>query len=169
MKMKLITLALMSTALVACGDKKHDNKKASTMEAKKVAVEMSKKKYDSTQTLSDNAFIPDRVFFKFDDASIQGEYSTDLQIQATYLKAKVLENPKLYINIEGYCDERGGVDYNMALGLKRANAAKKFLIAQGVPAQNIKTTSLGKERKLVHGSDTISYLQNRAAVTKISK
>lgn len=168
MKIKFITLALVSTAFVACKDE-HKIKKASTPEITKVAVVTPKKKYDSISTLSDNAFIPDRVFFKFDDTAIQDEYASDLKIQAAYLKAKILENPKLQVVVEGYCDERGGVEYNMALGLKRANAAKKFLVAQGVPAKNIKTTSFGKERKLVDGVNAVAYLQNRAAVTKISK
>ena len=160
-------LALVSTALFACGGKKNADKKAAE-NAKNLAASMSKKKYDSVKTLSDSAFVPDRVFFNFDEAKLQGDYESDLKIQAAYLKAKLLENPKLQVVIEGNCDERGGVDYNMSLGLKRANSAKKFLVSEGVPAKNIKVTSFGKERKLVDGVDAVAYLQNRAAVTKIS-
>jgi outer membrane protein OmpA-like peptidoglycan-associated protein len=166
MKTKFITLALVSAALFACGGKKGDS--TAKKDAKNVVASMSKKKYDSVKTLSDASFVPDRVFFNFDEAKLQDEYQGDLKVQAAYLKAKLLENPKAQIVIEGNCDERGGVDYNMSLGLKRANAAKKFLVSEGISAKSIKVTSFGKERKLVDGVDAVAYLQNRAAVTKIS-
>ena len=157
-------MALISTALLSCGKSKDDAKNASEM-----GTALSKKRYASVQSLSgDKAFIADRVFFNFDEAEISKEYQADLKIQATYLKAKLLENSNSKIVIEGNCDERGGVDYNMSLGLKRANSAKKFLVSQGIDAKSIKVTSFGKERKLVDGVDAVAYLQNRAAVTKIS-
>lgn len=168
MKNKFIMIALISTALFACSPKKESENNA-TKDVKEMGTSMMVKKYPSVQSLSSTAFVPDRVFFNFDEANIGSEYQSDLKAQTAYLKAKLLANPGTKVVIEGNCDERGGVDYNMSLGLKRANATKKFLVSQGIPAENIKVTSFGKERKLVEGVDVVAYLQNRAAVTKISK
>jgi len=138
------------------------------MEAvKKVSSLSAEKPLASVQSLSNKGFVPDRVFYKFDDASIQDNYSLDLKIQATYLKAKLLENPNSQIVVEGNCDERGGVEYNLVLGQKRADAVKNFLVNEGIPADKIKTVSFGKERKLVEGTSAVAYLQNRTAITKV--
>jgi peptidoglycan-associated lipoprotein len=85
------------------------------------------------------------------------------------LKEQLAKNPKLQIVIEGNCDERGGVEYNIALGQKRAESAKKILVQHGIPDSSIKTVSFGKERKLVQGTTAVAYLQNRAAIVKIQK
>ena len=67
--------------------------------------------------------------------------------------------------MEGHCDERGTREYNLALGDRRANAAKNYLVARGVDASRISTISYGKERPLALGSDDESWAQNRRAVT----
>ena len=71
------------------------------------------------------------------------------------------------MTIEGHCDERGTREYNLALGERRANAAKQYLIAQGVPAARIKTISYGKERPDPVGSDEAAWARNRRAVTEL--
>jgi peptidoglycan-associated lipoprotein len=69
------------------------------------------------------------------------------------------------VTIEGHCDERGTREYNLALGERRANAAKNYLAARGVPASRMSTISWGKERPTAMGSDERAWAQNRRAVT----
>ncbi len=76
-------------------------------------------------------------------------------------------NANVRITIEGHCDERGTREYNLALGDRRANAAKNYLVARGIAAGRISTLSYGKERPLALGSDEEAYAQNRRAVTVV--
>ena len=75
--------------------------------------------------------------------------------------------PNVRITVEGHCDERGTREYNLALGDRRANAAKNYLVARGVDAGRIRTISYGKERPVALGSDEGSWAQNRRAVTVV--
>jgi peptidoglycan-associated lipoprotein len=75
--------------------------------------------------------------------------------------------PNVRITVEGHCDERGTREYNLALGDRRANAAKNYLVARGVDAGRIRTISYGKERPVALGSDEASWAQNRRAVTVV--
>ena len=74
------------------------------------------------------------------------------------------ENATKTLTIEGHCDERGTAEYNMALGQKRANAVKQYLVKNGVKADRIKVVSFGKERPAVEGSNEDAWSQNRRAV-----
>ena len=85
--------------------------------------------------------------------------------QAAWLKMY----PKVNIIIEGNCDERGTRKYNQALGEKRANAAKRYLIAQGISAKRITTVSYGKDKPAVLGNTEEAYAKNRRDVTIIAK
>ena len=84
-----------------------------------------------------------------------------MQSQAAWLA----RYPDKRITVEGHADERGTRDYNLALGERRANAAKTYLIGLGVGAERIQTVSLGKERPVALGSDEASWARNRRAVT----
>ena len=75
--------------------------------------------------------------------------------------------PNVRITVEGHCDERGTREYNLALGDRRANAAKNYLVARGIDAGRIRTISYGKERPVALGSDEASWAQNRRAVTVV--
>ena len=86
-----------------------------------------------------------------------------LRAQAKWLIA----NPNVRASIEGHADERGTREYNLALGERRANSAKNFLIANGVPAGRLTTISWGKERPAATGSDESAWAQNRRAVTVV--
>jgi len=79
----------------------------------------------------------------------------------------LLANPGVRASIEGHCDERGTREYNQALGERRANATRDFLLSQGVPADRMTVTSWGKERPVAAGSDESAWAQNRRAVTVI--
>lgn len=103
----------------------------------------------------------DRIFFALDESSVDAEDRTTLQSQAGWLA----RYPQKRVTIEGHCDERGTREYNLALGERRANAAKNALVALGVSADRINTVSYGKERPDATGSDEDSYARNRRAVT----
>lgn len=103
----------------------------------------------------------DTVHFSFDQYDIDPEARTILDSQAQWLSA----HPNTRITIEGHCDERGTREYNLALGDRRANAAKNYLAARGVSPTRITTISYGKERPIALGSDDASWAQNRRAVT----
>ena len=104
-----------------------------------------------------------RVFFAFNSAEISEEANDNLLGQALYLKHH--ENTK--IQIAGNCDERGSTEYNLALGARRANAAKAVLVKDGIAASRISTISYGKERPLVKGSGEDVWKYNRNATTTV--
>jgi peptidoglycan-associated lipoprotein len=103
----------------------------------------------------------DRIFFDTDKFDVDGEDQEILRSQAAWLA----KYPNKRVTIEGHADERGTRDYNLALGERRANAAKNFLSSLGVDASRISTISYGKERPDALGSDEASWARNRRAVT----
>jgi peptidoglycan-associated lipoprotein len=105
--------------------------------------------------------VGDRVFFDTDQSGIREDGRQTLTRQAEWLK----KYTNYQITVEGHCDERGTREYNFALGERRANAAKQYLVAQGIPAARIRTVSLGKENPDPPGSDEGSWARNRRAVT----
>jgi peptidoglycan-associated lipoprotein len=106
------------------------------------------------------AGVGDRVFFDTDSSVINAEGQATLQKQAEWIKSSSKS-----VTVEGHCDERGTREYNLALGERRATAAKNYLVSLGVPARSIQTVSYGKERPAVVGSDESAWSQNRRAVT----
>ena len=99
------------------------------------------------------------VYFDFNSAGLSSETKETLNNNAQFLKA----NAKLKIQVEGHCDERGGVQFNLALGEKRAKGVREYLTAQGVEASRITTISFGKERPVAFGHDEAAWGQNRRA------
>ena len=104
------------------------------------------------------------VYFGYDESSLTAEAQDTLDRQAAFLKA----NPTIRIVIEGHCDERGTREYNLALGDRRASAARDYLVAKGVNASRLSTISYGKERPAVGGSNDTSYALNRRSMSKIN-
>ena len=105
--------------------------------------------------------VPDRVFFATNKSSLTTKSRETLRKQATYLR----KNKKLNVTIEGHADERGTREYNLALGERRANAAKDYLMTYGISGKRISTISYGKEKPVNPGSDPLSWSQNRRSVT----
>ena len=101
------------------------------------------------------------IYFDTDRYNIDAEDTVALQQQAQWL----MQYPNKRATIEGHSDERGTRDYNLALGERRANAAKNFLVSLGVDASRLSTVSYGKERPVALGSDEASWAKNRRAVT----
>ena len=116
----------------------------------------------SQDDLSQN--VGDRVFFAYDKFDIASAGQQVLQKQAAWLKTY----PNVTITVEGHCDERGTREYNLALGDRRANAVKNYLVALGINANRVRTISYGKERPAVLGSNEAAWQQNRRGVSVVN-
>ena len=101
------------------------------------------------------------VYFDTDQFNIDAEDQSKLQRQAQYFT----QYSDVSFTVEGHADERGTREYNLALGERRANAAKNYLVSIGIPATRIRTVSYGKERPVALGSNESSWAQNRRAAT----
>ena len=105
--------------------------------------------------------VPDRVFFATNESVLTTASRDTLRKQATWLRA----NSEITVVLEGHADERGTREYNLALGERRANAAKDYLMTYGVSANRISVISYGKERPVDSGSNPLSWSKNRRSVT----
>lgn len=97
------------------------------------------------------------VYFAYNSAALTSEAKERLAVAAKFLKSK----SSVEVQVEGHCDERGGVQYNLALGERRAKTVRNYLIALGVSRSNISTISFGKERPVAFGHDDGAWSQNR--------
>ena len=105
--------------------------------------------------------VPDRVFFATNKSSLTTAARETLRKQATYLR----KNKNLNVTIEGHADERGTREYNLALGERRANSAKDYLMTYGISSDRISVLSYGKERPVDAGSSPLAWSKNRRSVT----
>lgn len=103
------------------------------------------------------------IYFDTDQYNVDSQDAAALQTQAQYLQ----QYPNITVTVEGHADERGTREYNLALGERRANAAKNYLVSLGIPAARIRTISYGKERPVALGSNEAAWAQNRRAVTVV--
>ncbi|HUO02507.1 MAG TPA: peptidoglycan-associated lipoprotein Pal [Rhizomicrobium sp.] len=108
--------------------------------------------------------VGDTVHFALNQYNIEDNDKATLNKQAAWLA----RYPSVRLNIEGHCDERGTREYNLALGARRANAVKEFLVAQGVSAARLETISYGKERPICTESNEDCWAQNRRGVSVIT-
>ena len=105
--------------------------------------------------------VGDRVFFEFDSSELTVDAQATLDAQAAWL----LQYSDTDITIEGHADERGTREYNLALGERRANAAKDYLMTYGISSDRISVLSYGKERPVDSGSNPLAWSKNRRSVT----
>ena len=105
----------------------------------------------------------DTVYFGTDQFSLDEPSKATLAAQARW----IIANPSVRASIEGHADERGTREYNQALGERRANAARDYLVSQGVPTARLLITSWGKERPVATGSNEEAWAQNRRAATVV--
>jgi peptidoglycan-associated lipoprotein len=108
--------------------------------------------------------VGDTVHFALDQYNIEEGDKAILARQAAWLQ----KYPSVRVTIEGHCDERGTREYNLALGARRANAVKEYLVSQGVSTGRVETVSYGKERPLCTQSDEGCWAQNRRGTTTIT-
>ena len=118
--------------------------------------------YTGTETVKYLASgVPDRIFFATNKSSLTTASRATLRKQATFLR----KNKKLNVTIEGHADERGTREFNLALGERRANAAKDYLMTYGISGKRISVISYGKERPANSDSSSLAWSQNRRSVT----
>ena len=150
MNLKNILLILFATvALNACSTAKKSGSVSGDV-------------YTGTDTVEYLASgVPDRVFFATNKSSLTTAARETLRKQATYLR----KNKNLNVAIEGHADERGTREYNLALGERRANAAKDYLMTYGISGKRISVISYGKEKPVNPASTALAWSQNRRSVT----
>ena len=151
---KNIFLVLMAgVILTAC---------ATTKKVETTTGQMQGDVYTGTDTVEYLASgVPDRVFFATNESILTTRSRETLRKQATWLR----ENSGITVVLEGHADERGTREYNLALGERRANAAKDYLMTYGVSSSRISVISYGKERPVDSGSNPLSWSKNRRSVT----
>ena len=118
---------------------------------------------DSRDARNFMANAEDRVYFDFDSSALTNNAKEALDTQVKWLK----KHEKVDVVVQGYCDERGTREYNLALGERRANAIKSYLVSNGIAANRISTISYGKERPLVKGTGEDVWKYNRNATTTV--
>lgn len=97
------------------------------------------------------------IYFNYDNSDIRGDQQASIQADVAFLQ----QHPNISFTVEGHCDERGSTEYNLALGDSRASSVKNALVAAGISADRIKTTSLGKEKPFCTESNEACWQQNR--------
>ena len=142
--------------LTACATKKEVNT------APEISGQMQGDVYTGTDTVEYLASgVPDRVFFATNESVLTTASRETLRKQAAWLR----KNSKVTVVLEGHADERGTREYNLALGERRANAAKDYLMTYGISSDRISVLSYGKERPVDSGSNTLAWSKNRRSVT----
>ena len=149
---KILIVGLASLALTACAAQK-----------KVVKGQMQGDVYTGTDTVEYLATgVKDRVFFATNKSTLTTASRDTLRKQAAWMRAK---GKALSFAIEGHADERGTREYNLALGERRANAVKDYLMTYGISGSRLSVISYGKERPVNSGSNPLAWSQNRRSVT----
>ena len=148
---KFLVVCLAGIALTACATQQ------------KSTGQMQGDVYTGTDTVEYLATgVKDRVFFATNKSTLTTASRDTLRKQAAWMRGK---GKKLSFAIEGHADERGTREYNLALGERRANAAKDYLMTYGISSNRISVISYGKERPVNSGSNPLAWSQNRRSVT----
>lgn len=153
-----VALGLLAAACSSTGENAGGSSAASASGTESMATTTP-----GTQANLEQVTSSDRVFFGFDQYTLTSEARSQVQRWASWMQS----NPNAMILIEGHADERGTRDYNLALGARRSHAVKVALEAQGVSGSRIETTTYGKERPAVMGSNEAAWAQNRRAVVVV--
>ncbi len=178
----LIALSALSLSLAACssdgdlkpyGDELFPNEQANIGAVDQTVPAVPVQGYDAQGTNYGNATpgsqddlevnVGDRVFFGYDSFTLTPEAISQLELQSQWMR----QYPSVNVTVEGHADERGTREYNLALGDRRANAAKNYLVSLGVSPMRVETISYGKERAAMFGSNAESWAKNRRAVTVV--
>ena len=153
----LITVLSLALGLTGCGSKaKKADEAAPAVAAAPTELADTNVTMDSD---SGNAGALKSVFFDFNSSQLRADTKSALEGNAAYMKSNAAVN----VQVEGHCDERGSVQYNLALGEQRAKAVRNFLVGQGIEGNRISTISFGKERPIAMGHDEESWGKNRRA------
>lgn len=155
-KIVLPLLFSLSLALVGCGSK--DKSNAAADEALVDSMNSGAMGFDiNSSSDMGGAGGLRTVYFAYNSATLSGETTSTLNANADVLK----QNPAVEVQIEGHCDERGSIQYNLALGEKRAKAVRDYLVSMGVESRRITIISYGKEKPIAQSHEESSWSQNR--------
>ena len=166
MKLRILMMLFSVLLVTACGDK--DEAVGEMMGEDQMTTvgndPMATAPIGGVGTQEDLAVTAgDRVFFGYDQYNLTDEARNTLTLQSEWLK----QYPNVSIVVEGHADERGTREYNLALGERRANSVKNYLIASGIDPTRVRVISYGKERPEVPGSTPSAWAQNRCGVTVV--
>ena len=175
MIIKLLASALLVFFLAACSTTPKDTADSSGSGSTSTSSDVSSGSSDESSSSESASIEPgsqedlivnvgDRVFFNYDSSELDSDAQELLQDQVAWLK----QYSNVSVIIEGHCDERGTREYNLALGEKRAQSVKNYLINLGISADRVSTISYGKERPAVVGSNDGAWAQNRRSVTIVN-
>ncbi len=175
MFIKFFTGALLVFFLAACSTTPKDTADSSGTGSSSSSSDVSSSGSDTASSESSATIVPgsqedlivnvgDRVFFNYDSSELDSDAQELLQDQVAWLK----QYSDVSVIIEGHCDERGTREYNLALGEKRAQSVKNYLISLGISSDRVSTISYGKERPAVIGSNDGAWAQNRRSVTIVN-
>jgi peptidoglycan-associated lipoprotein len=165
MPIKFLSIAAALLLVAACATESTDEGKTAGAGASKIKAASSASGSTVSAPAAGSAeefiTIGDRVYFDFNKAEIRTSDAVTLNEQAAWLK----KYPSITIVVEGHCDERGTREYNLALGERRANAVKEYMMSRGISTNRMQTISYGKERPAVLGSNESAWQQNRRGVS----
>ncbi|MDX5330647.1 MAG: peptidoglycan-associated lipoprotein Pal [Pseudomonadota bacterium] len=167
---QLALIALAAASVTACASRPKPEPVAPTQPGPPPATQPSTPPAPVSQgpapgTIQDFVInVGDRVYFDFDSYAVRSDAMPVLAAQAAWLN----RYPSVMVRIEGNADERGTREYNLALGARRANSVRDYLVSRGVSASRISTVSYGKERPIDPGTSEAAYQRNRNAHTAIT-
>lgn len=173
MKVKSLFFASFFLLVVACQNSDINQDDDDFANPQQVSEEVSRSKLadsdlnaiPSAESLSNSMFVPDRISFGFDSAVIHSSQKEILDAQIAFIQENIALIKR--IKIAGYADQRGTIEYNYALGERRANAVKKYFVSKQIPANLIEVISYGKEVVLVEGVTEEAFMQNRVSKTNL--
>ena len=158
MRFKLLMVLAAGLMLAACGSSGQDSGSTTSGSTATGTTTAAGPAPGSQEQLVQQ--VGDRVFFDTDRSDLKPQARSTIEALAAWMN----EHPGVALTIEGHCDERGTREYNLALGERRANAVRDYLVALGISGNRLGTISYGKERPAVPGSNESAWAQNRRSV-----
>ncbi|WII73606.1 peptidoglycan-associated lipoprotein Pal [Bdellovibrio sp. 22V] len=162
--LRKLALGLVACALVAgCkGKQTQSDQSIETMPAggqQSTAIDSAPLSYDPMGSDSGKIAGLVTVHFGYDKSSLDASAKKDIATNVEWMKA----NPSARVQIEGHCDSRGTIEYNVALGERRANAVKAYMVSLGIPSERLSVISYGKEKPIEMGDTEAAWAKNRRA------
>ena len=159
---QLVSILVLALTIGACGSKKKtDDQGISTTPVSEAPpqIESTPMNFDAAGSDSGKINGLETIFFDYDKSSLSGNTKKSIASNAQWMK----QNAKTNLQIEGHCDSRGSIEYNLSLGERRAQSVKSYMVSLGIPAARLSVISYGKEKPLVQGESDSAYAKNRRA------